>query len=133
MSRPRGPTVCAEPRCTTIVDAGVRCPTHTKGTTRLRSSPRAAGYDHRWDAASRAYLRAHPWCAWPACTAASAVTDHIDGLGPLGPRGFDPTNWQALCQSHHATKTMRHDGGHGRARTPLSARPPGWTGLGEVG
>jgi len=132
MSRPRGPTVCAEARCTTIVEAGVRCPAHTIGPVRARSS-RAAGYDHRWATASRANLRAHPWCAWPGCTAAAEVTDHIDGQGPLGPRGFDPRNWQSLCRPHHTVKTNRHDGGHGHPRTPPSARPPGWTGLGEVG
>ncbi|WP_231626416.1 HNH endonuclease signature motif containing protein [Streptomyces apocyni] len=33
--------------------------------------------------------------------------DHIDGLGPLGPRGFDPANWQAMSKRHHSRKTAR--------------------------
>lgn len=31
--------------------------------------------------------------------------DHIDGLGPLGPRGFDPDNLQAMSHRHHSRKT----------------------------
>ena len=130
MPRPRGPTVCTQRRCIEITEGGVRCPAHTTGPTRRRTSPAAAGYSHSWDAASRSYLRSHPWCAWPGCTAAAEVTDHVDGQGPLGPRGFDPTNWQPLCSSHHGVKTARHDGGHGNRRTPLGERLPGWTGLG---
>ncbi|OII64601.1 HNH endonuclease [Streptomyces sp. CC53] len=38
---------------------------------------------------------------------------HIDGLGPLGPRGFDPDNWQAMSKSHHARETARDTFGHG--------------------
>ncbi|MFC8494723.1 HNH endonuclease signature motif containing protein [Streptomyces sp. NPDC057235] len=37
--------------------------------------------------------------------------DHIDGLGPLGPRGFDPSNWQAMSKAHHARKTARETWG----------------------
>jgi 5-methylcytosine-specific restriction protein A len=49
--------------------------------------------------------------------------DHIDGLGPSGPRGFDWTNLQALSKSHHSRKTASQDGGFGnrkkRADDPL--------------
>lgn len=79
---------------------------------------RLLGYDHHWEAASKAFLVANPACAHPGCSAGSAVTDHIDGLGPLGPRGFDPANWQALCWSHHSRKTVLNDGGFGRQKRP---------------
>ncbi|PAN01044.1 HNH endonuclease [Streptomyces sp. Alain-F2R5] len=35
----------------------------------------------------------------------------MDGLGPLGPRGFDPSNWQAMSKRHHSAKTARETWG----------------------
>lgn len=73
-----------------------------------------------WRAASRDYLDTHPYCECekhrdlpehrrPRAT----ITDHRDGLGPTGPRGLDPTNFQALTRPCHNAKTNRHDGGWG--------------------
>ncbi|TFB96539.1 HNH endonuclease [Cryobacterium sp. MDB2-A-2] len=42
--------------------------------------------------------------------------DHIDGLGPNGPRGFDNNNLQALSASHHSRKTASRDGGFGNPK-----------------
>jgi 5-methylcytosine-specific restriction protein A len=36
--------------------------------------------------------------------------DHVDGLGPLGPRGHDWANLQALTKAHHSRKTGRETG-----------------------
>jgi len=32
---------------------------------------------------------------------------HLDGGGPLGSRGLDETNLQALCKEHHSVVTAQ--------------------------
>lgn len=85
----------------------------------------------RWRQTSRAYLAEHPLCECVRCAAVpeylrdiATETDHVDGLGPSGPRGFDWGNLQALSKRHHAVKTAKHDGGFGNRRKPLSETPP---------
>jgi len=110
--------VCGEPGCPALTD-GPRCAQHGR-PARRRPSPRSLGYDSRWERTSKAYLLANPWCQWPGCTAPAKHTDHADGLGPLGPRGYDWDNFAGLCHSHHSTKTALYDGGFGnkpKART----------------
>ena len=88
-----------------------------------RESAHRRGHTRRWAALSRRWLRDHPACA--RCGQPAVHTDHIDGLGPRGPRGFDPTNLQSLCASCHSAKTVRQSGwgwawkiaGVGRAQT----------------
>jgi hypothetical protein len=76
-----------------------------------------------WRAFSRAFLAVHLTCEcerhmsmpeWKRPR--SQVTDHIDGLGPLGPNGYDPSNCQALTIRCHGHKTATMDGGFGRPR-----------------
>ena len=80
--------------------------------------------DPAWRTLSTNYLKAHPYCEarthqqFPTLTPLAVVVDHIDGLGPTGPRGMDETNLAALCKSCHSTKTAAHDGGLGNPRTP---------------
>jgi 5-methylcytosine-specific restriction enzyme A len=64
------------------------------------------GYDYRWQRFSRAYLAANPACA-RGCGRRATDVHHIDGRGPLGPRGYDPTNLEALCHSCHSQVTAR--------------------------
>jgi ribose 1,5-bisphosphokinase PhnN len=45
------------------------------------------------------------------CVAKATDVDHIDGEGPLGPRGHDWTNLRALCHSHHSKRTARDQPG----------------------
>ena len=72
-----------------------------------------------------AFLAAHPFCCVQGCGELAAEVDHIDGLGPRGPRGYDPANLRAMCKSHHSQRTARDQPGgwwaearHGRARRP---------------
>lgn len=76
-----------------------------------RPSARDRGYDSRHERERARYLTAHPICEVEDCTDLAEVLDHVDGLGPNGPRGHDPANWQALCGPHHRAKTNRDDGG----------------------
>jgi 5-methylcytosine-specific restriction protein A len=119
--RRRGLTVCAEPGCAELTDT-IRCPTHATAKTREYNAnrPTAAqrGYDSRWQATRKRYLLAHPTCQHPGCTEPATDVDHIDGLGPLAPRGHDESNLQAMCRPHHTRKTNRFDGGYGNPRRP---------------
>lgn len=68
------------------------------------------GYNAHWRRTRAAFLRDNPLCVH--CLAAGRVTeatvaDHLDNEGPLGPRGHDHANLQALCKAHHDSKTAK--------------------------
>lgn len=96
----RGVTVCSVAGCPDLAPSGTsRCAEHERQADLARGTRHQRGYDNRWARHSKRYLRAHPSCV--LCGAPSEHTDHIDGLGPLGPRGYDDTNLRALCQPCH--------------------------------
>lgn len=96
---------CTRPGC----PGDSTCTTHR----RPRPSPRELGYDPEWDELSRDFLRRHPWCQ--GCKRrGSRHTDHIDG----DRTNREEWNLQALCIPCHSSKTVAHDGGFGRPRTP---------------
>jgi 5-methylcytosine-specific restriction enzyme A len=123
---PLAPRTCAQ--CQQPVPPGGRCPCqHRRRRRRPSHQPHSTP---AWVATSQAHLATHRDCECPGCPACLATlddrracarpsehTDHVDGLGPDGPRGYDVDNFQALCHSCHSSKTVRHDGGFGRART----------------
>lgn len=91
-----------------------------------RPGSAARGYDARWNRFRLRVLRAYPICAVEGCDRPARDVDHIDGLGPLGPRGYDWDNLQALCASCHSRKTVKQDGGFGRReprKRPREAHP----------
>jgi 5-methylcytosine-specific restriction enzyme A len=97
--------------CGRIIDdkPGVsRCREHRKDR---RPSASKRGYGTRWQRTRRTYLRGHPVCDAPGCTAPATEIDHVDGLGPNGPRGHDPANLRAYCKSHHSQRTARDQPG----------------------
>jgi 5-methylcytosine-specific restriction protein A len=119
-------SLCTESGCGELVAAG-KCETHRLQAQREADHRRPKGYakayDATWRAASRKYLKTHPSCECTECDAlpiwarpTATVVDHIDGRGPSGPHGYDPSNWQAMCRSHHSRKTALYDGGFGRPR-----------------
>lgn len=115
-------SVCTTPGCPTLTPGG-RCPDCTSAASRQRGSARAKGYDARWERTREAYLRAHPYCGCDECLTLPSImrpwateVDHIDGLGPNGPRGHDWGNLQALTKSHHSRKTGRETGFGNRNR-----------------
>jgi len=120
-------TVCAQPGCPQLTD-NVRCPTHQIGKRRTadnnRPNAQTRGYDARWQRERKRYLKAHPWCQTPGCTAPAVDVDHQDGLGPLAPRGYDWDNLQGLCHPCHSRKTVLHDGGYGNPPKPRPAKQP---------
>lgn len=92
-----------------------RCPEHKRKDNRPHSTAR--GYDRRWYATRKRYLSTHPTCEYDGCEAAAQDVHHLDGLGPLAPRGHDPDNLAALCHSHHSQRTA-------------AEQPAGWNKVG---
>lgn len=81
-----------------------RCPDHAYDKSRPSSSER--GYDHRWTKTRKAFLAANPACV--KCGRPAKHAHHLDGLGPLGPRGHDFGNLSALCVSDHNRISARN-------------------------
>jgi len=111
------------PGCRQTIPPG-RCPTCAAARDRQRPSAARRGYGRRWRAASRAFLAERPLCECDDCLRLppeqrpiATDTDHIDGLGPLGPRGYDPTNWRPMSHSHHSRRTARDQSGWSRTLT----------------
>jgi hypothetical protein len=102
------------------------------------------GYDGRWRRTRARVLRDRPLCECDDCLLLPAVrrpkatdVDHIDGKGPLGPRGHDPTNLRPMAHSHHSKRTAR-DQRPNRRRPPaphpgFTAEPPAPADLRGVG
>jgi len=107
--------VCAQPACPELVETG-RCAAHRRAADKRRGTAAQRGYDHRWSSTRADYLRLHPSCTQPGCDAAATDVDHIDGLGPSGPRGHDPDNLRSYCHSHHSQRTARDQPGGWNAR-----------------
>lgn len=108
---------CTEPDCPRLTRAG-RCEEHRlakrREIDRRRPNARARGYDRRWERTRHDFLLTHSWCE--DCGERATDVDHRDGLGPLGPRGYDETNLRGLCGSCHSTRTARAQPGGWNAR-----------------
>lgn len=107
--------VCATPGCPTLVPRG-HCDKHRKAkrreSDRRRPDATARGYDRKWKQTRKDYLRLHPLCEDESgCIEPATDVDHIDGQGPLGPKGHDFTNLRALCARHHSQRTARDQPG----------------------
>lgn len=115
---PRAGTVCKTPGCPDDATRNGWCDGHWKAKRKAadRSRPTAAarGYDARWQATRAEHIRLEPKCR--RCDAPATDVDHIDGLGPNGPRGHDHANLQSLCHACHSSRTAT-DSGYGRRMT----------------
>ena len=108
-------SVCAERGCPELTDERF-CETHRldsrKASEAKRETAQAKGYDARWRQTRKDFLRAYPVCQDEmGCVAKATDVDHIDGLGPNGPRGHDWTNLRAFCHSHHSKRTAKDQPG----------------------
>lgn len=109
--------VCPTPGCPTLTPRG-KCPACATQARAERPSTSSRGYGRAWRKASTAYLEDHPYCECDECAPLlplqrdlATEVDHIDGLGPLGPRGYDETNLQALSKRHHSRKSAQETWG----------------------
>lgn len=83
-----------------------------KSAREKRSSPRARGYDPKWDRRSAAYRRANPFCA--VCLeddrlVAVAVVDHKFPVQDGGDVHCDDDGLWGLCLLHHGWKARLED------------------------
>lgn len=100
--------VCSTPGCPALVPSGVgRCDDCDRGADRSRGTAAERGYDARWRRTRADFLLEHPLCSEVHCLALAVDVDHIDGEGPLGPRGHDFSNLRPFCQPHHSQRTAR--------------------------
>ncbi|WP_162673076.1 HNH endonuclease [Gemmata massiliana] len=90
-------------------------------TSAARGTRHERGYTARWSKVSKLYLQQHPTCVLCAERGrieAATCVDHIDGLGPLGPRGYDETNFRSLCTSCHNSRSARDRHAKNRGASP---------------
>lgn len=84
-----------------------------------RESPRARGYDSRWDRMSAAHRRRDPFCAWCRQEGRIEFARLVDHKMPVADGGpmYDPANHWGLCQHHHGLKAEME--AYARARASL--------------
>ena len=85
-----------------------RIDTRPPRKTDTRDHAAKRGYNYRWQRFRLTFLQTHPLCA--ECRRQGIVTEatelhHLDGLGPLGARGYDENNLEQLCKTCHSRKT----------------------------
>ncbi|CAL9496388.1 HNH endonuclease signature motif containing protein [Streptomyces sp. enrichment culture] len=107
--------VCTTPGCPCLTYGG-KCPGCRRAHDRRRNATahRRAYQSKEWRRTRREFLREHPLCECDDCAAipaplrpAAQVVDHVDALGPLGPRGHDWSNLRAMSKRCHDRRTMR--------------------------
>jgi len=101
--KPKRP--CRHPGCPNLGDEPY-CAQH-RGLY-VRESAAARGYNGKWQAARKRYLRAHPLCVKCQCQGKLTPATVIDHIIPH--RGddklfWDQKNWQPLCKGCHDRKT----------------------------
>lgn len=86
---------------------------------RRRPTARERGYDHRWQIASKMFLKANPLCREHLKRGRLVRATQVDHIIPH--RGnyelfWNKRNWQGLCIYCHSSKTAKEDGGFGHPR-----------------
>ena len=100
---------CRFPGCPNYCDEGVYCKLHRQySTDGVRGGGAARGYDSKWRAARKLYLRKNPLCV--KCRAngrlePATVIDHIVPHRGDPKLFWDQNNWQPLCKACHDKKT----------------------------
>lgn len=107
---PRAPKrPCRYPGCPNLCDSGVYCREHAAlSSDRLRGNAAERGYDSRWRAARKRFLRKHPLCV--ECMrqgklTPATVVDHVIPHRGNQDLFWDENNWQPLCKGCHDEKT----------------------------
>lgn len=107
--KPKKP--CKHPGCPELT-AGQYCNLHAGEYERRRGSSSSRGYDYRWQAARRRFLKLHPLCVECYKTGRyieATVVDHVTPHRGDQHLFWDESNWQALCQQCHNRKTRTYD------------------------
>ena len=94
-------------------------PAHRHRPTEARPSAALRGYGRDWQARRAQVLGERPLCEdclARGLTVAATDVDHVTAKAAGGDE--QDANLRALCRPCHSAKTVRADGGFGRARTP---------------
>ena len=97
-------TLCPEPGCKTRVKKG-RCEQHKP--QRLNPELDKEYKSRRWRDASLQFRKKNALCVL-CMNEGRVVKSHcVDHINPVVEGGsfWDKSNWQAICKSHHSTKT----------------------------
>ncbi len=114
------PHGCKAPGCPAIIASGPYCLIHTRTTYRdqdaRRPNSRRRGYTAEWEKIRKRFLLEHPLCV--VCGREATQVDHRIPLSAGGTH--DEANLQAMCVSHHSSKTMRELNGRrqSQSKTP---------------
>lgn len=111
---------CRQPRCPNVTNnKSGYCDTHKQQGDREHSRETSKYYTYQWHKRSRLFLNTHPLCVMceqsGRVTAATCVDHKIPHQGDMT-LFWDESNWQALCDSCHSTKTVKEDGGFGHGK-----------------
>jgi hypothetical protein len=114
MARRRRLSPCNHPGCSELTQT-TTCTRHQRHQPPQTNTYGTAHHERR----------RHAWqnqpCQTPGCPRTGHHLDHADG----NPHNTAPENEQWLCHHHHSQKTVKHDGGFGRPRTPRPPTPEG--------
>lgn len=100
---------CLAPGCPELAIKAGRCAAHQQQTPQSqydaqRPSRSSQGYDAKWYAFSKAYLKRNPICV--VCGGPATEADHIIPLRNGGEQYWEG-NLQPMCKSDHSSKTRR--------------------------
>ena len=108
----RASRVCSA--CGQTVPGSARCVCR-RAKDRRRPTAAARGYDSSWSKLRREFLMRHSQCSAPGCDQPATHVDHKLTVEERPDLRLTWSNLQALCASCHSAKTVRQDGGFGRA------------------
>jgi 5-methylcytosine-specific restriction protein A len=98
-------SICPHPGCPEMTEGGLCGDLRAQRRRQSEARMRGRGWQRpkRWAKFRAAYLTKHPRCV--ECHARANTVHHLDGLGPMGPRGFDEHNCAAMCTTCHSKLT----------------------------
>lgn len=103
---------CKHPGCREYAVQNGYCEKHKSDRysffEKKRISPSKLGYDRKWNAARKEFLKANPLCK--ICGKPATEVDHIIPHKGNMILFWDRGNWQSLCHSCHSKKTIRENG-----------------------
>jgi hypothetical protein len=97
-------TLCLSPRCPNLATKTTRCDLHAAPILAERRQSKRFYSSTTWRKKRAAYLKAHPWCTEPGCTAPSTAVDHVLSLRNGG--ADDESNYRAYCRPHASKATV---------------------------
>jgi 5-methylcytosine-specific restriction protein A len=105
------------------------CEKHKQKTSsdynKFRGSASKNGYDRTWEKIRLIALKRDQYICQECLEKGDRIVpaNHVDHAIPFkgkdDPLRLDLSNLRSLCQPCHSRKTVKHDGGFGRPRTPV--------------